>query len=166
MKKLFVFAALLLACVAGVAAQTCDEPITTDVPLDLSQRHGQVIGQGTYRHGSTACIEAIPDEGYVFAGWSDGSMENPRVFVVKYSLQSKFVKAPEQTPEKITENGLTIYSQHLTVFVSGNEEEDYEIYSATGMKIYSGKDSSVEMPMSGIYFVKSTNGVTKILVKE
>ncbi|MBQ0081764.1 MAG: hypothetical protein KBT41_00555 [bacterium] len=166
MKKLMTIAALLLACVTGLAAQNCDDPITTEVPIDLSQRHGQVIGQGTYRHGSTACIEAIPDEGYVFAGWSDGSMENPRVFVVKYSLQSKFVKAPEKNPEKVSENGLTIYSQHLTVFVSGNGDEDYEIYSATGMKVYVGRESSVELPMGGIYFVKSSKGVTKILVNE
>ncbi|MCQ2344998.1 MAG: hypothetical protein MJ002_08855 [Paludibacteraceae bacterium] len=165
MKKFFTFAVMVLACVASMTAQQCDEPITTDVPLDLSQRHGQVIGQGTYRHGSTACIEAIPDEGYVFAGWSDGSMENPRVFVVKYSLQSRFVKAPEKN-DKIKENGLTIYSQHLTVFVSGSDDENYEIYSATGLKIYEGRDNSVVMPMSGIYFVKSSKGVTKILVNE
>ncbi|MBQ0008410.1 MAG: hypothetical protein KBT40_06790 [bacterium] len=166
MKKLFIIAAMMLACVFGISAQQCDEPITTEVALDLSQRHGKVIGQGTYRHGSTACIEAIPDEGYVFAGWSDGSMENPRVFVVKYSLQSRFVKAPEKTPEKIAENGLEIYSQHLTLFVSSPEGEEYEIYTATGMKIYAGKENSVQMPMAGIYFVKSSKGVTKILVNE
>ena len=166
MKKLFTLAALIVAFVAGMSAQECDEPITTKVPLDLTGKHGHVIGQGTYRHGSVACIEAVPDEGYVFAGWSDGSMENPRVFIVKYSLQSSFEKAPEKTPEKINENGLEMYTNHLTLFVSGHNGENYEIYTVTGVKIYMGHDDEVQLPMSGMYLVRSTKGVTKVLVSE
>ena len=161
MKKFFALASLMLICLAGASAQQCEEPITEKVPIDLTNKHGHVIGQGTYRHGALACVEAVPDEGYVFAGWSDGSMENPREFVVTYSIQSRFVKAPEKTKK-----GVEMYTNHLMLYVSGLNGEDYEVYTVTGVKIYSGHNEQVKLPMSGVYFVKTSKGITKVLASE
>ena len=43
---------------------------------------GIVEGEGSYIYGSTAALYAIPNGGYVFAGWSDGSSENPHYVTV------------------------------------------------------------------------------------
>ena len=43
---------------------------------------GSATGGGGYKKGSTATISAIPDEGYVFAGWSGdySGLDNPASF--------------------------------------------------------------------------------------
>ena len=43
---------------------------------------GIVEGEGSYVYGSTATLHAIPNGDYVFAGWSDGSSENPHYVTV------------------------------------------------------------------------------------
>ena len=46
---------------------------------------GSATGGGGYKKGSTATISAIPDEGYVFAGWSGdySGLDNPASFTVE-----------------------------------------------------------------------------------
>ncbi len=41
---------------------------------------GTVTGSGTYIVGETATLTAVPNNGYKFTGWNDGSLENPRSF--------------------------------------------------------------------------------------
>ncbi len=43
---------------------------------------GTATGGGEYLGGTTATLTAVPDAGYVFAGWSDGSKHNPRTITV------------------------------------------------------------------------------------
>ena len=43
---------------------------------------GTIVGAGSYLKGTTATLEAIPAEGYVFVGWSDGNTDNPRTVTV------------------------------------------------------------------------------------
>ena len=44
--------------------------------------NGIVTGAGTYNHGDTATITAIPNDGYYFTQWSDGNTDNPRTIIV------------------------------------------------------------------------------------
>jgi len=167
MKKLF--AVIVLAAVAFAAsAQTLqfDNPIDQNVPDSLLiNKHGHVQGMGRYCHGSTAYLVAVPDEGYYFAGWSDGSTENPRIFVVNYSLNSHFEPIPNRIPTRIeTAEGLNLYTKHLTLFIDGEINEDYRIYSTAGALIYVGHNSEVNLPIAGIYLVKTNNSVYKISV--
>lgn len=166
MKKLFTFIALLVAI--SISAQTLDydQPIDQNVPDSLLiNKHGHVQGMGRYCHGATAYLVAIPDEGYYFAGWSDGSTENPRVFEVWYSLQSRFEPIPNRIQSRIeTSNGLNLYTNHLTLFVDGQIKDDYQIFSAAGALIYTGRQSEVSLPVAGIYFVKTNSEVYKISV--
>jgi len=41
---------------------------------------GTVTGDGEYQVGSTVTLTAVPDPGYAFTSWTDGSTENPRIF--------------------------------------------------------------------------------------
>ena len=53
--------------------------ITTNVTPSGS---GTVTGGGTYPAGSTVTLEAIPNNGYAFSQWQDGSTSNPRTITV------------------------------------------------------------------------------------
>lgn len=55
--------------------------ITINVNANPTQG-GTVSGGGTYHYMDTIEIEAHPNPGYVFAGWSDGNHSNPRQVVV------------------------------------------------------------------------------------
>lgn len=47
--------------------------------------HGSLIGIGTqygFSGATTTTITIIPDKGYAFKGWSDGSMDNPRTDII------------------------------------------------------------------------------------
>lgn len=166
MKKLFTI--IMLAVALSATAQTLDydQPIDQNVPDSLLiGKHGHVQGMGRYCHGSTAYLVAIPDDGYYFAGWSDGNTENPRVFVVEYSLMSRFEPIPNQIPSRIeTAEGLNLYTNHLTLFIDGEIKEDLQIYSAAGVLVYTGRNSEVNLPIAGIYFVKTASDVYKISV--
>ena len=49
---------------------------------------GKVTGAGNYfEYGQTVELTAIPDEGYVFCGWSDGNTENPRKLFVDGNIE-------------------------------------------------------------------------------
>jgi hypothetical protein len=43
---------------------------------------GTVGGSGTYVSGSQVLISAVPNAGWIFTGWSNGSTQNPRVITV------------------------------------------------------------------------------------
>lgn len=52
-----------------------------------------VSGAGTYNFGDTVTLMATASEGYRFAGWSDHSQENPRVFTMtggNYTFTARF----------------------------------------------------------------------------
>lgn len=156
MKRIFTLALLGALCCFGMNAQQLeyDKPVSQDVPCDLAAKHGHVIGMGRYCHGSTAYLEAVPDEGYRFAGWSDGSTENPRVFVVEYSLESRFEPLPERLPEsQLTAQGVELFAKDLILHVVGELDRDYDVYTMTGVRIYHGRHTEVTLPQTGVYVV-------------
>lgn len=50
--------------------------------LAQADGNGEVVGGGYYAYGETALLTAVAQPGSVFAGWSDGSTENPRKLFV------------------------------------------------------------------------------------
>lgn len=57
--------------------------ITYTIAVNASPATGGIVeGEGSYTYGSTAMLYAIPNGGYVFVGWSDGSSENPHYVTV------------------------------------------------------------------------------------
>ena len=51
--------------------------------LSANEEQGTVSGSGRYDIGSTATLEAIPNEGYRFLSWTDGNTDNPRNVTVE-----------------------------------------------------------------------------------
>lgn len=62
-------------------------PPATTYEVDLwAGEGGEVSGWGTYEAGTVVTISAIPDSGYSFARWSDGSTANPRNITVTSNI--------------------------------------------------------------------------------
>jgi hypothetical protein len=56
---------------------------TYSITVNASPATGGIVeGDGSYVYGSTATLYAIPNGNYEFAGWSDGSSENPHYVTV------------------------------------------------------------------------------------
>ena len=52
------------------------------VRVEYDAKQGKVTGAGRYLLGETATLTAIPNEGYQFVRWEDGSTDNPRTLVI------------------------------------------------------------------------------------
>ena len=71
---------------------------------------GSVTGTGTYEYGSSATIEAVPNKGYKFLKWSDGSTDGKRTFT------------------NISENKtLTAYFKKTGILINGSMGIDFQI---------------------------------------
>ena len=52
----------------------------------LNSAMGTTVGSGSYHHGCSLTIAAMPNAGYAFEQWQDGSLENPRTVQVNGDL--------------------------------------------------------------------------------
>jgi hypothetical protein len=66
--------------------------------------------------------------------------------------------------EVADEDGVTITTNGMAINVAGNEG-DIEVYNITGMKVYQGNDSHIDLPNSGIYVVIVNGESYKIAIK-
>jgi len=109
-----------------------------------SSEGGSVDGGGVYNDGQEVTIVAIPEVGYVFNGWSNGSFNNPLVLKVdsEINIESSFIKITqyfeshfcdtsqlmvESSPNKTTDN----FNKQFRPFFDYNSFIDREQYSFT-----------------------------------
>ena len=97
---------------------------------------GTVDGTGSYAHGSEVTLTAIPDEGYQFVRWGDGSTESSLVITVlsDTTIEAVFVEEdkPLYTVNAIANNGYygfvdggSIYYEGETATLTANASEHY-----------------------------------------
>ena len=94
---------------------------------------GTVTGGGTYYYGDTIQIEATPYMGFAFAGWDDGTMDNPRTVIVTedHTFTAQFeirqcVITTEVYPENSgTVNGGGTYNYGSTVHLTAHSNTGY-----------------------------------------
>lgn len=83
MKKLpiYLFLLLLLTCAKEDSQNPYTPPIqiTKQYTLTVSAGDGGSVSTagGTFSQGTQVSITAIPNDGYIFAGWTNGSNDNP-----------------------------------------------------------------------------------------
>lgn len=81
MKKSYSFMTTLLVSLA-VAFSACEKEPKYIVQVRANEG-GIIEGQsGYYVESKTIAFQAIPNDGYFFAGWSDGNTDNPREITV------------------------------------------------------------------------------------
>ena len=76
--KSFALVALFAAVFAG-----CKEDEPTYMVQVTATEGGTIEGQNAeYKEGETVVFTAKPNDGYYFAGWSDGKTDNPRTIII------------------------------------------------------------------------------------
>ncbi|MBR5911802.1 MAG: T9SS type A sorting domain-containing protein [Bacteroidales bacterium] len=107
---------------------------------------GTVYGSGVYLANSTVGIGAIPNEGYHFAGWQDGIMDNPRFVTVTEDCE--FMAS-------FAENPIPTY----TVTIYFDENQGFAIGSGTYAE---GKTATIAaIPNDGYQFTKWSDNTTE-----
>lgn len=66
-----------------------------------AQTGGTVTGGGTYEHGATATLTAIPNDGYEFKQWSDGNTDPSRTVTVTENTAYTAIFEESDTSPKI-----------------------------------------------------------------
>ena len=82
--------------------------------VNVEADHGHVNGTGTYPEGTRITLTAVPDEGFEFQMWSDGSETNPKEFVV---MQDTTFRAHFYMPEveqEVTVDSIETHSVTIT----------------------------------------------------
>lgn len=113
----------------------------------------------------TAVLTATPKEGYRFVQWNDGNIENPRtVFVTEtIDLIAEFEAISTDITE-ISGKSSHIYVVDRTLHVENNEGA-YQVYTAAGQLVYTGRDTTVSLIEAGVYIVLTEDGAQKVVVK-
>lgn len=129
------------AAVDGISVRKLAHPIPVSiVGFSENELYGTVQGSDTVGYGQNVVLEAMPNYGYVFAGWSDGVTTNPRTIVAdtNMSLFAYFI------PARFT---LTLSCNSNEGSVSGGIIADYN----TSHIIRA-------IPNRGFYFVRWSDG--------
>ena len=108
--------------------------------VNVEADHGHVNGTGTYPEGTRITLTAVPDEGFEFQMWSDGSTLNPKNFTV---MQDTTFRALFYMPEveqevvvdSIETNSVTItwdtvagaVLYELTIYKNGKVIADFQV---------------------------------------
>ena len=117
------------------------------------ETEGYVSGAGSYPEGTTVVIEAVPNEGYEFDCWDDGSTENPRTVTVQSgsTYRASFRHATAVRPATIeglrVENGRIVYEGGL------------RIYDLLGRDVTAANGT-----LRGVYIAVAAHASAKVLV--
>lgn len=117
------------------------------------EEEGYVSGAGSYPEGSIITIEAVPNDGYEFTCWDDGSTDNPRTVVVSNGnvYRASFRQATAMRPATIeglrVENGRIIYEGRLRI-----------------CDLFGRDVTAVNGTLRGIYIAVTDKGNAKLLV--
>ena len=86
-------------------------PTYTITAIANNNAFGTVSGGGTYQEGETVTLTAVPNSGYVFTSWNNGSTANPLIFTATENVT--YIATFEN------ENNVTMYT--ITVESSNNQ---------------------------------------------
>lgn len=149
----------------------------TVTALSANDTFGQVSGGGTYVIGEYVELTAIPEYGYQFDRWSDGSRLNPRTVVVNADATYTAHFVPEVGIGGVDgADGITLHPNPASGRVSlrgvepGAEVTVVDMQGRTHSKI-STRDSEItlEVNLPGTYFVRIVGerqcAVRKLLVR-
>ncbi len=111
------------------------------------ESRGFIFGDGTYRNGQVAQLDAIPNSGYKFRQWSDGNTDNPRLLTVE---------------EDITLTAFFVVEGETLSYQLDLQANDPSMGTVTGSGIYNyGSVVTIEaIPSSGYEFRHWSDGNT------
>ena len=151
-------------------AQTPVPSYTITVQYDENQ--GYVLGAGDYVAGSTATLVAIPNDGYYFVKWGDGTTDNRKEILVDRDITI----AAFFNGTSVDENGMAnvvLYPNPANdmLRIEGLEGTcEVKIYNAYGLLVKTANaDGDTEIDIndlvSGIYLIQFDGGHSMKFVK-
>ena len=131
-------------------------------------------GSGVYASDEKITVTATANEGYEFAGWSDGNTDNPRVITLKsdMSITAEFKAKPKEDPhvaiDETEAEEVVIYAYGNTVVVE-NATADIYLFDAMGRLVdhvaANADRTEILVNGQGIYVVKTGNAVQRVMIQ-
>ncbi len=87
---------------------------------------GSVVGAGAYPYSTEVSLEAVPEEGYRFVRWGDGSTDNPAVFTLTGDTTVSAIFEEVEIPSicKVSVQG----DRNVVFWSREHEVEQYRVY--------------------------------------
>ena len=130
----------------SVAGAITVSPASYDVTVTASEG-GSVTGGGQYLHGEEVTLTAVPEEGYEFAGWSDGTNDNPYTFTAKgnVELTATFTKIVSGiSAVKMNKSTVNVYSVTGQIVKKDVAASELSRLISPGLYIIDGKKMIVK----------------------
>ena len=158
---------------ASYTAQFAENNVTTHtLTVICNTSEGTVSGGGIYVHGTTAIIQAFPNQGYTFSKWSDENAQNPRAITVNsdMSLVAFFATGINETPM----SNLKLYPNPAksTIHIAGLEaNSSVMIYNSLGelVKVVNANaDQEIDVRDlgTGLYMVRCGNATLRFIKEQ
>ena len=151
-------------------SRTPSTTFTVTVYCDHSE--GFILGAGSYNAGATATIAAIPNDGFYFKEWNDGTTENPKEIIVDHDIvMAAFFESLGVDEEGFETISLYPNPANDKIRIVGVDcVHDIQIYNAYGMPVKTASingESEIDIShlSSGIYFLRMGSHAMKF-VKE
>ena len=127
--------------------------------------NGRVEGAGTYPYNTNVDLYAYPDDGYKFDHWNDGSLFSHIIvpLLEDTQIEAFFVPVSEDL-ESTHAHSFNAYTIGQTLYVD-NTNAPYTVINANGSTVYSGSESSVNLPTQGMYVVICNGDAIKVITK-
>ena len=106
----FFFIALTMSCSESgedIYETTPPAQTITEYTLTVNTEDGGTVDSsgGNYESGTNVTITAIPNDEYIFSGWSNGSTENPLTFTINSNLTISANFTKRQYPLQVNIEG-------------------------------------------------------------
>ncbi len=159
---------------ATYTASFSSTPVTsytvTAIPLDPTL--GSVIGGGSYVEGSTATIQAIPNDGVTFSKWNDGNTSNPRSFTVNSNMSFIAIFSGAGVDD-FTSKPIEVFPNpaYDKLYVNGIEDDsEASVFNVLGMKVETLRISDGQMInisgyAPGVYLIRVNGRMAKFVKK-
>ena len=136
-----------------LTAVFADEGSVVNLNVNVNDPNmGSVIGGGPYAAGMIAEVEAVPNAGYHFVRWDDGTTTNPRkISMSKNKSITAYFASGTLGITETDNNGIGVYVRNGHVVVTGAEGETVRVFDITGRLV---SDHGLA---AGVYYVKVGN---------
>lgn len=143
------------------------ENVYTVTAIPSNDSFGSVTGSGQYAEGMEAELAAIPNQGYGFAGWDNGSTQNPYRLLVESDTTVVAQFVPLESIADIATD-IRLSATGLRLSISNAEGRTIDIVDLTGRRIAyiarAAANEQVYVPAPGVYFVRFDYAATKKIV--
>ena len=151
-------------------------PLDSENVFDITiTKEGQGLlnyASGTSFAGQKFSLSAVPDQGWVFQGWTGDivSTDNPLNITISSNLniEATFVQETLSTDSSFQNNTFTVYpnpSSNGIFTLKNNDSKKWEVYDVRGVKVLSGNGKTIDVSnfSNGMYIIKLNNTYKKVL---